>query len=47
MKKILVTWFGLECYCLWFHSGKSVENDDTKWYCNQCECSRKKDNFLI
>lgn len=47
MKKLLVKWFGKEWYCEWFHEVRSDKNDSTKWYCNQCRFSRKKDNFFI
>jgi hypothetical protein len=47
MKNLLVKWFGAEWYCEWFHSVHSDKNDNTKWYCDECKFSRKKDNFIL
>jgi hypothetical protein len=30
-----------------FHSVRSDKNDNTKWYCDTCRFSRKKDNFIL
>lgn len=47
MKNLLIKWFGAEWYCEWFHAVHSDKNDNTKWYCDECKFSRKKDNFFI